>query len=1626
MTSYCDEDIRGPIVELDFDRHVHAVREDVHALELKDFMVLGPFVMETPGLFETEYFHQRNFVLEEDYLTAAGGERDHVPWLHRPVTNRHEGPSTLRWSPSCLRWGMLRFDAEGSDFHTALYKTLQRNCVYYAAVYIRCSEVRRAILVFENSGGHLYLNGSLLHRHPYGRVNALPTLGHAIPVRFREGRNLLMFKLRPGFIADTIDLSMTVCSLHPITVEAGGVALSQFLPTTAHAGSPDRPLQVFQGFAVPLPGAGEAVAELTATLDGAGGVLCRQALGPLTPGSYRTVRMEVPTDRRRCELRLELESEGECAVAPLSLVTTPSSGFRGRSHLISSFHFDTTYHQEQHVYALGAFWITRQLLQRIEEEKAFRTVLSELDYLHPYYSLYAGHRAILRQGFAAGRIEADSFYNQPNELTSGAEALVRNAVYGQLYHRDVFGRAVSVYSPHDVFGHPNQMSQLCRLAGCGFARWSKLVWGLDQVFRHMSPDGTVLIHEKGLGERDAMRLGLSTCLADTAALRNIPTWPADEALDWMEETLNRTRYSTPSEIAAAIVHEVETQADTTRVALSSQDLTRHHLGVMLTRTDLKQANRLAENLLIAAEKLATIAALHGAQYPDKALDKAWRQLLCGQHHDSITGTNNEVSHVDLLIQYREACELGAELVRRSMTFLAALIRPSDAAGDALLEACVFNTHSWARRDVAEIELPAELVGSSYALLDSRGEAVPLQRTASGERLVFVAELPSFGYQQYRLCAWPNSQGDPPAAPVSETELRDACTISNEYWTITVDPKRGGGIFSLWDRLRQRELIDQESPFGPAHCLAILREVPDRMEPQHELYTSGHKLFSSDYTAAVSCETGQVYSRLLIRVQVGTVARIRQSITLYRGVKRIELQTIVEDYQDRDDLFCVIFPMDLPRSQPLYDDRFSPHVAGCSPRPLSFQTHQFASPSRSRVLPVNQWLNLGPTSQIVFPRPALSDRADDDTAALNLGPAAIIRVEQPAQRQAAEELLGGLTRRTIPVLQFPDHRQSGRHKYVHFNEALDHTDTRLVLAIAGDGNQYADDLLERCDERALKCCRNALAEQGLATLYFTDVENAYKKEIAVILLLTADAAALRKAVKDFCRQLRDDGRVVIENAILVDPVAPSDDYGVALLNRGNISCSVEGRSLLNLMLFHTADFYGNAGRVTGRGQLIPEQKTHAFSYALLPHADDIRPGDLYREAYAFNDPPLVYQKLPADHENTERMQRNSLPAAMSWLETSPDWILTSLHLSGWPFASLRGRAGTVSERGITVRGFEPNGDDARVTLASALPLRDPVAVNFLGDPVDADAGMARISAQPGDMPTMYRFVAGPQQIQTWQFALGAELWQQAAEVRLGPERELHEPTYVRSWEYNLGSMPMGMLSLCGSIEREVLDFSSGQTQLKINIVNNYTDCAVAGVMKLELPGGFRTACDEIAYDLAPQSEAVRLVPVERTAEPPVGAFRLRYEHDGQTFEDIMALAPTLPECSVHLTADRLVIYLNNPSAIRQSGELAIASPYESWALMGFNRDSWCDLPRHSISFSLRPGESRSWTIPLVLRREPWLDGLVPSIWVAVKIMVNGLLAYAYDNIQGEPHTVWMHEYYDTIREENGSLRGLLEM
>jgi hypothetical protein len=107
--------------------------------------------LETGGALETEYLYERHKVLDCDYLAADGGEADMVPFLGLKCRNRYFGPEELEWTKGMQKWDCLRFDT--GDYNAcdrALYATEQRNCVYYAAVYLDCGKSKMPCCVMKH------------------------------------------------------------------------------------------------------------------------------------------------------------------------------------------------------------------------------------------------------------------------------------------------------------------------------------------------------------------------------------------------------------------------------------------------------------------------------------------------------------------------------------------------------------------------------------------------------------------------------------------------------------------------------------------------------------------------------------------------------------------------------------------------------------------------------------------------------------------------------------------------------------------------------------------------------------------------------------------------------------------------------------------------------------------------------------------------------------------------------------------------------------------------------------------------------------------------------------------------------------------------------------------------------------------------------------------------------------------------------------------------------------------------------------------------------------------------------------------------------------------------------------
>lgn len=1539
MRQYKESDFHGDIFVTDYNvLEASAQKGDPSVFRIEDFLVIGPYVMKTGDTFEAEHLYDREKILHMDYLSLDGGERDIVPYLGLRGSNPVLGPQTLHWARGLKKWGMLRFDPDDGDAacDDALYLTKQRNCIFYAATYVRTERACRAVIVYENSGCQLFLNGELIRETPFGRIKGLPTMGEAVPAVFQKGLNLLLFKLRPGYICDTVDLSMTNCSIYPECF--GNEALSVSEPTRTLLFDNGR--QIFPFFV-------SAYADSQpCTLQIADRVF---ELPAMRQGESRLLRAKIPLSVCTAECTLPGAS-GRFFVRH----DTPST-FQGEEHLMSSFHFDTTYHQEQRIYAMGAMYLTRELLRCMRENPDFTAVMSEVDYLHPYMTLYPEDRAFLRECFRKGRVEADSLYNQPSELTSTEEGLTRNFVYGQLYHRDVLGALCKIYSPGDVFGHFNQISQLCLRSECSGISWWKHILGLPPVFRHLSPDGTALVHKRGGISREiAVKQHFAVCDGSSSPLPTVPHFPFEADTSWMKEV--HAKYSTPS-----VQHEALTSGKDAVIPLTSRDISLYHAGTSLTRTDLKEANRLCEELLVAAEKLCVMAGLCGAKYPERAFDKAWRQVLCGQHHDSVTGTNNEISFADLMIQYREAAEIAAGLAKNAARHLSAHIARGDGRTVVL-----FNTQAFDRTDPAVITLDAPADLSVCRLLDASGGEVPFE-VISDTALRCIAKVPSMGFSALTLCT-----GIPAAAEAAASE---ETVIENDFLRVRVDPSRGGGIVSLFDKKAGREVINAQD--SPANRLVALKETHNRMEPQHEFYTTGHQLTTEHASAQVSRKITPISETLTIRTELGNVARITQTLTLFKGSRRLECTTRVDDYRDEDDLLCVTFPTSMKGVKPVFDDRYGPQVRDESHYSMTFRTHQYAMASQCRVYPANRWMDYGPTVTL-----HLFDSGYEGS--LNIGMSQIIRPD--ALSAQADALLTALTLKAIPVTPFPDGEQDPlTSQIIHFHEDLG-ADTRFVLHTPEHPNAYAAKLLADVDRPF---------GGGCTLWYRIDSNNLWQKPVDVLILCAESDDALTAWVQNFAERLANSSSLCLDARLCEVPHA--DDYGLAILNIGNIACSVEHGGLLNLMLFHTAEFYGNIGN-THSGHFVPEQKSHLFSYALYPHARSYREAEVNREALAYSDPIRGLEAAPA----------NSIifPSSHSFLQTNGSCVITAMKAGGNPSASLRDPDISLGERGITIRFYEPYGKPAKAVLRPGFAFSEAAETNILEEkPVKIALDGNALSLE-----------TGAHSIHTLHLTLSGACCETK---KIGPEHEFVQPYALRTWEHDLGTMPMGYLDVACTIDRHPRFIDGTHVEIRVHLVNNRTDRDASGCAELILPHGWDADCRSFPYTLAAGAAQMRTVRVTMTEK--CGVLYLLDTQNGQTLEDSLEIGSFDTDFSLTYANGKLSARIENLSGSPLHGMLGLASPIESWgSLFGSSHIALSESVPLYTPVKLAPHEI------VVLHFDAPSDPEQVQWWIG-KLMINGNISFSGTNNRCKhPHVLWAHEFIHDINKAGGSIRDLLTM
>src|SRR5215468_5151815 len=420
----------------------------------------------------------------------------------------------------------------------------------------------------------------------------------------------------------------------------------------------------------------------------------------------------------------------------------------------------------------SAFELVRLHLDAARDDPDYKFVLAEVDYLKPYFDAHPGDRAELRDLIAAGRAElVGGAYNEPNTNLTSAESTIRNIVYGLGQQRDVLGADPSVAWALDAFGHDPGYPGLMAAAGMTGSAWARgpfHQWGpwrtvgdnsrmqFPSEFEWISPDGRGLltsymanhygagwvIHQAAdLAAAEQEALAQLALLAPVAATRNVllpvgadhvipPRWATAVHRDFAARYVwPRCVTGLPREFFAAV--RAEAAEHGIWFTPQTRDMNPVYPGKEVSYIDTKQAQRAAEVAVCDGERLATLAWLAGAGYPAETLDKAWRQLVFGAHHDAITGTESDQVYLDLLGGWREAFERGDSVREEAAGFLASLVnttrqnegRPGpDPSRRAVV---VFNTLSWPRAGLATRTLTFAEPGVPWlALSDEAGAPVP--------------------------------------------------------------------------------------------------------------------------------------------------------------------------------------------------------------------------------------------------------------------------------------------------------------------------------------------------------------------------------------------------------------------------------------------------------------------------------------------------------------------------------------------------------------------------------------------------------------------------------------------------------------------------------------------------------------------------------------------------------------------------------------------------------------------------------------------------------------------------------------------------------------------------------------
>ncbi len=593
----------------------------------------------------------------------------------------------------------------------------------------------------------------------------------------------------------------------------------------------------------------------------------------------------------------------------------------------------------------------RSVLDLMREYPDFKFTMSSARAYEWMQEKYPDLFQEIQQRVKEGRWEViGGMWVEPDLNMPAGESLVRQILVGKGYFQKNFGVDVKIGWNPDSFGYNWQLPQIYKKSGMDYFVTQKLLWAHEfttfpyKLFWWQAPDGSRLLtyfpHDYAGGiDAEPLAQDLSIWmpsiygpkLTDHPEMMHLygvgdhgggPTRVMLDHADQLrapDAVFPKLQFS----FASDFFDDLEKKLPNMQVPTWDGELYfQYHRGVFTTQAETKRRIRRAEELVLNAEKFSSLASLYGRPYPQEGMEMAWKRLLFDHFHDIMPGSGIAVNYLDAKRNLEIVDRFAEDASRVSLREIAAHVN-TEGEGVPVM---VFNSLSWPRTGVTELEAQLPAPAKQIAVLDSKGkpaetQLLSLDPATHRAKFLILTKTPSLGYQTYFVRA------ATVAAPVHSMLKASASpqedVLENEFIRLKVDPQTGC-MTSLFDKRSGTESLApaETDTGGPknATCGNLLQTFVDKPK-QWDAWNidadfEDHHWDLDKADEVKLTEHGPLRAVIEVKNHFQNSTFVRD-ITLEAGVPRVDVKMTAE-WHEKHILLKVAFPVSAHSNHATYE------------------------------------------------------------------------------------------------------------------------------------------------------------------------------------------------------------------------------------------------------------------------------------------------------------------------------------------------------------------------------------------------------------------------------------------------------------------------------------------------------------------------------------------------------------------------------------------------------------------------------------------------------------------------------------------------------------------------------------